>query len=282
VTAKAPLIGVGLRPTHFPYLESRPRIQTNFFEGISENFMNSEGRPLEVLLQVRADYPVALHGVAMSIGSGIGVNEQYLRKLKTLVDRVDPIVVSDHLCWAQTASGNTHDLLPMPLTSESLAKVVSNIEIVQDRLGRTILVENISYYLRFKESEIEETEFLTALCRKTGCQLLLDLNNVYVNAMNHGFNAFDYIRAIDPALVGQFHLAGPSQEKGFLFDTHSSVVPVEVWKLFEHVVQGGFRAPIIVEWDQDIPDFQTLEGEVQKARAILNGDLVNGHSQPTA
>jgi uncharacterized protein (UPF0276 family) len=282
MTTNASLIGVGLRPTHFPYLESRPRIQTDFFEGISENFMNSEGRPLDILLKVRADYPVALHGVSMSIGSGAGVKEHYLTKLKSLIDRVEPIVVSDHLCWAQTAPGNTHDLLPMPLTHESLAKVVSNVEKVQDCLGRTILLENISYYLRFKESEIEETEFLTALCKKTGCQLLLDLNNVYVNAINHGFNALDYINAIAPELVGQFHLAGPSQEKGFLFDTHSSVVPDEVWKLFERVVKSGFRAPIIVEWDQDIPDFQTLEGEVQKARAILNGDLTYGRSQPTA
>jgi len=278
--ATASLIGVGLRPPHYPYLEPRPRIHANFFEAISENFMNTEGRPLEILFRIREDYPVALHGVSMSIGSSIGINEVYLRKLKTLIDRVEPIIVSDHLCWAQAAPGNTHDLLPMPLTQESFAKVVENIERVQDHLGRTMLLENISHYLRFKESEIEESEFLSSLCRRTGCRLLLDLNNIYVNAINHDFNPVAFIEAIPGELIGQFHLAGPTQESGYLFDTHSCAVPDEVWALFGHVVKRGTKAPTIVEWDQDIPDFPTVEREIFKAREIMNGELLNVRNQP--
>lgn len=282
MVASQSLVGVGLRPTHYPYLENRPGIHANFFEAISENFMNSEGRPLEMLLKIRQDYPVALHGVSMSIGTANGVKEPYLRKLKELIERVDPILVSDHLCWSQAAPGNTHDLLPLPLTKESFATVLSNVEIVQNYLGRSILLENISYYLRFKESVIEETDFLTALCRKAGCRLLLDLNNVYVNAVNHRFNPIDYMDSIPHDLVGQFHLAGPSKENGYLFDSHSSTTPDEVWKLFTHVVKSGMRAPIIVEWDQDIPDFSILDSEVLKARSILRDEAIGEQNRPTA
>lgn len=266
------LIGVGLRPTHYPHLEAGPEIQANWFEAISENYMNSEGRPLQMLMKVRERYPVGLHGVSLSIGSDIGVNSNYLEKLKNLIDRIDPIIVSDHFCWTRAASGNSHDLLPMPFTTESLERVVNNVDLVQNFLGRQILLENISYYLRFKESAIEESTFMVEACRRSGCRLLLDLNNIYVNGINHGFNPINFIDQIPSDIVGQMHIAGPSQEEGYLFDTHSTNPPPAVWHLLKHVTLKGIEAPLIVEWDQDIPEFKTLENEVLQARKIILGD----------
>jgi len=276
------LVGVGLRPTHYPHLETLPDIQSNWFEAISENYINTEGRPLEMLLKMRAKYPIALHGVSLSIGSDSGVHEDYLFKLKKLIDRVDPIIVSDHLCWTHAPSGNSHDLLPLPFSQEALQRVVRNIDVVQNHLDRQILLENISYYLKFKESEIDEADFLVELCRKSGCRLLLDLNNVYVNAVNHEFNPVSFLKKIPVDIVGQMHVAGPSQEKGYLFDTHSSTTRDAVWKLLELVIDRGVNAPLIVEWDQDIPDFNTLETEVTKAKTIISDATKRAHAGQTA
>ncbi len=275
------LVGVGLRPTHYPHLETLPDIQSNWFEATSENYINTEGRPLEMLLKMRAKYPIALHGISLSIGSDSGVREDYLVKLKRLIDRIDPIIVSDHLCWTHAPSGNSHDLLPLPFTQEALQRVLHNIDIVQNHLGRQILLENISYYLKFKDSEIEEAEFLIELCRKSGCKLLLDLNNVYVNAVNHAFNPVSFLERIPIDIVGQMHVAGPSQENGYLFDTHSSVTRDAVWKLLELLIDKGVNAPLIVEWDQDIPDFNTLEAEVTKARKIIFNAKKGTHAGQT-
>lgn len=266
------LIGVGLRPTHYPHLETSPKIQSNWFEAISENYINTEGRPLQMLMKIREQYPIGLHGVSLSVGSDIGINPLYLEKLKNLIDRIDPIVVSDHFCWTRTASGNSHDLLPLPFTTETLERVVNNVDLVQNFLGRQILLENISYYLRFKESVIEESTFMTEACRRSGCRLLLDLNNIYVNGINHGFNPVSYIDQIPSEIVGQMHIAGPSQEAGYLFDTHSTHSPPAVWKLLEHTIRKGIKAPLIVEWDQEIPEFNELEKEVMQARKIVLGD----------
>jgi len=263
------LVGVGLRPAHYPHLENSPQIHSNFFEAISENYMNTEGRPLEMLLKVRSHFPVALHGVSLSIGSDQGIDKEYLKKLKILVERTDPIIVSDHICWSRSPSGNSHDLLPLPITHEALQRVTANIDLVQDFLGRQILLENISYYLRFKENEITETDFVVEMCKKTGCKILLDLNNIHVNSVNHGFDPVSFVNEIPPEIVGQIHLAGPSQEEGYLFDTHASHVPDEVWSLFKYVTDKGLRVPVIVEWDEDIPDFEELEKEVLSARKIL-------------
>lgn len=275
------LIGVGLRPTHFPHLEKRPQIQSNLFEAISENFMNTEGRPLEMLLKMRSHFPIALHGVSLSIGSDKGLNDNYLKKLKALINRVDPIIVSDHLCWAQAHSGNSHDLLPLPLNIESLNRVLANIDKVQSFLGRQILLENISYYLRFKESDIDEAQFINELCKKSGCKILLDLNNVYVNGINHGFDPLSFIDKIPNEHVGQIHLAGPSKEPGYLFDTHSTPVPQTVWSILKHVISKGMRVPIIVEWDQDIPEFNQLELEVIKTKEIIGKKGQTEHARQT-
>ncbi len=263
------LVGVGLRPTHYPYLEGRPAIHANFFEAISENFMNSEGRPLEMLLKMRSDYPIALHGVSLSIGSDHGISSEYLKKLKALIEKVDPIIVSDHLCWGQTPGGNTHDLLPVPLNYEAFARILDNVNYVQEYLARPILLENISYYLRFNASKISEPEFLNDLCRKSGCKILLDVNNVFVNSINHGFDANEYLNSIPVDIVGQLHVAGHSQEPGYLFDTHSAATCDDVWKLLRHASERGIRAPLIVEWDQDIPEFQVLDHEAKLAKEIL-------------
>jgi len=165
-------------------------------------------------------------------------------------------------------SGNSHDLLPIPITQEALERTVENINFVQETLGRQILFENISYYFNYKENEMHESEFISELCQRTGCGILLDLNNIYVNAINHGFDAFEYIDEIPMTKVGQMHLAGPSQENGYLFDTHSTPVTETTWNLLRYVGQKGLDVPIIVEWDQDIPSFEDLEREVVKARAI--------------
>ena len=225
------MVGVGLRSNHYPYLESKPKTNVDWFEAISENYINTEGRPLEILLKVREQYPIALHGVSLSIGSAEKPSVEYLQKLKKLIERVDPVIVSDHLCWTRTPTHNSHDLLPIPFTEESLKTVSRNIDFVQNYLGRSLLLENISYYFKYKESLIDETEFMVELARTTGCQFLIDLNNIYVNSVNHGFNPMAFFDRIPIDLIGQIHLAGPTQEDGYLFDTHSGFVPDEVWKL---------------------------------------------------
>lgn len=262
------LIGVGLRPTHYPYLETTPQIQTNWFEIISENFMNTEGRPIEVLEKMRERFPIGMHGVALSIGSDKSPDPEYLKRLKRLADRIKPHLLSDHLCWSQAPSGNTHDLLPVPQTKEALKRILENLEAVQTFLGRQILLENISYYLRFKENEIEETDFINQICKSSGCGLLLDLNNVYVNSINHGFNAVHFIDRLNLSHVKQIHIAGPSQQPGFLFDTHSSPVPNPVWDLLTYISEK-VSVPILLEWDEDIPEFSVLEDEVNKARLTV-------------
>ncbi|MGE3975903.1 MAG: DUF692 domain-containing protein, partial [Bdellovibrionales bacterium] len=214
-------------------------------------------------------YPVALHGVALSIGSDQGLNLDYLKKLKKLVDRVDPLIVSDHLCWSQAPQGSSHDLLPLPMTHESLKRIVENLDVVQTCLGRNILLENISYYFQYKNSDFEEADFITEVCRRSGCDLLLDVNNVYVNSVNHGFEARLFLDRLPLEKVKQLHLAGPSQEEGYLFDTHSTPVPKEVWSLFQYLTKKNLKAPVIIEWDQDIPAFQVLESEIKEVLQYL-------------
>lgn len=266
---RSSILGVGLRPTHFPYLESRPLIQSEFFEAVSENFMNSRGRPFEILQKIREDRPVALHGVSMSLGSPEGPSDFYLNQLKSLIDEIEPFIVSDHLCWTRSASGNSHDLLPIPLNSEALDLTCRQIDRVQNHLGRPLLVENISSYFQWKDSELDEVDFLKTLCQRTGCGLLLDLNNVHVNSVNHGFEAWSFADRIPLELVGQVHLAGPSQQEGFLFDTHSSPVPENVWGLLQQLSLKGLRVPILLEWDEHIPHFQEMEQELMKAKDYL-------------
>ena len=262
------LIGAGLRPVHYPHLLERPRTRLRWFEGITENFMDSEGRPLAVLEAGRRDYPGERHGVSLSIGSADGPRPGYLERLKRLVDRIEPMLVSDHLCWTGTAAGNLHDLLPLPLTDEALSLVAARVSSVQEFLGRPLALENVSSYLRFPESSWSEAQFLAELARRTGCKILLDINNVFVNASNHGLDAAAEIAAIPAAAVAEIHLAGFSDCGSYLFDTHSRPVDERVWSLFRGAIARLPGVPVLLEWDEDIPDFATLEREALKAAAV--------------
>lgn len=257
--------GAGLRREHYAFLESGEPHSIDWFEAISENYMDTSGRPRRMLELVRRDFPVALHGVSMSIGRASGLNQDYLKRLKELVKAVEPGIVSDHVCWTGL-SHNLHDLLPLPFTEESLSIVCEHVMRVQELLGRQILLENVSSYLQFSGSQMREWEFLDALAEKTGCGILLDVNNVYVSAQNHGLDALAFIQGIHPRHIGQMHLAGHTDMGEFLFDTHSAPVHNEVWTLF--AVAAGRRpdAPVLIEWDEDIPDFRRLEKEVNLAR----------------
>jgi uncharacterized protein len=215
--------GAGLRPKHYStILSESPKV--DWFEAVTENYLDTGGRPIRVLEDIRKRYPVALHGVALSIGSADGLDKNYLEKLKALAARIEPFSISDHLCWNGVDGESLHDLLPLPYTEEAMKHVASRVDQVQDFLGRTILLENISSYVSFKHSQVPEWEFLRELSRRTGCGLLLDINNIYVNSINHRFDAYRYLDAIPPSMVAQFHLAGHTDMGDYLFDTHSAEV----------------------------------------------------------
>jgi uncharacterized protein (UPF0276 family) len=265
---RAGTVGVGLRTAHFEHLLGRPRVKVDWFEAISENYMDSEGRPLEVLLKMRADFPVALHGVSMSIGGVEGPRPGYLEKLKALAARVSPFLVTDHLCFTGAHASNVHDLLPLPYTEEAIATVARNVARAQDVLGRQIALENVSSYLAYRESAMTEWEFLVAVARRAGCRILLDVNNAYVSAMNHGFAPESYVDAVPAELVAQIHLGGYSDMGTFLFDTHSRAPTDPVWELYRRTIARMPRVPTLIEWDEDVPDWAGLEAQAVKARAI--------------
>jgi uncharacterized protein len=262
------MVGVGLRSAHFPRLLERPATPVRWFEAISENYMDSRGRPLEVLLKLREDRPVALHGVSLSIGGVEGPRPGYLERLKRLADRVEPLLVTDHLCFTGAHATNIHDLLPLPYTEEAIRTVVANVSRAQDFLGRPIALENVSSYLTYKDSEMKEEEFLVEIARRSGSKILLDVNNVYVSATNHGFRAEDYVDAIPAELIAQIHLGGYTDMGNFLFDTHSRAPTEPVWELYRRVIKKAPQAPVLIEWDESIPDWDGLEREAVKAIKI--------------
>lgn len=263
--------GLGLRRTHYAdFLEGN--VPADFVEVISENYMVDGGRPLRILDQVREKHPVILHGVSMSIGSAHGLDFDYLDRLKRLERRVDPLWISDHLCWTRTSAHNSHDLLPLPLTEEALDVVCSNIDHAQDYLGRSMLFENPSSYLTFPEDEMAEWQFLTEMTRRTGCYLLLDVNNIYVSAQNHGFDAHDYWAGLPLDRVRQIHLAGhqpKSEERGLIIDTHDREVCDDVWALYQ-AAMAHMPQPVatMIERDDKIPPLPELLDELGHARAI--------------
>ena len=223
--------GVGLRSQHYPVItEKWPKV--DWFEAISENYMDTGGRPLQILEQVRHHYPIALHGTALSIGSVDPINQKYLERLKKLVDRIDPFIVSDHLCWSSVEGEVLHDLLPLPFTEEAIQHIVQRVSQVQELLGRRILLENVSTYVTYTHSAMPEWEFLTEVARRSGCGILLDVNNLYVNATNHKFDPREYLKNISKESVGQIHLAGHTDMGSFLFDTHSAPIIDRVWELY--------------------------------------------------
>ena len=259
--------GLGLRREHYrDFLETH--VPVDFVEAISENFMVAGGQPLDILRRVRERHPVALHGVSMSIGSADGLRRDYLVRLKALVAAVDPLYVSDHLSWSRIGRFNSHDLLPLPYTDEALDVVCTNIARAQDALGRALLFENPSSYLAFAGAPMTEWEFLARMCERTGCGLLLDVNNVYVSAANHGFDPFAYLDGIPAHHVRQVHLAGHSQGDGLLIDTHDRSVPDGVWSLYAHAVARCGPVATMIERDADIPPLSELLAELALARRL--------------
>lgn len=261
--------GVGLRSVHYPYLLEHTDLRIQWFEAISENYMDSKGRPLFMLEHIRKNFPLALHGVSLSAGSADGISPEYVRRLKALVDRVEPFLVSDHLAWTRIDGQNLHDLLPLPCTQEALEIFCANLNQAQDILGRNIAIENPSTYLAFRQSEMPEWEFLVRAAKNCSTGILLDINNIFVSASNHGFDPREYIEAVPSELVRQMHLGGHTDMGTHLFDTHSRPVTDEVWDLFTFAARKFHQAPILIEWDEDIPEFTRVEEEALKAGAIL-------------
>jgi uncharacterized protein (UPF0276 family) len=259
--------GLGLRKPHYAdFLEHR--IGVDFVEVISENFMVAGGRPRQILRDVRDRYPVALHGVSMSVGSADGLDGVYLARLRQLVDEIEPLFVSDHLSWSRIEGFNAHDLLPLPYTDEALDLVAANIARAQDVLGRPMLIENPSTYIDFPGADMAEWQFLDALCARTGCGLLLDVNNVFVSATNHGFDPIAYLDGIPAGRVRQIHLAGHSQGAALLIDTHDRPVPTSVWDLFAYILPRLGPVATMIERDDAIPPLEELLAELAIARRI--------------
>jgi uncharacterized protein (UPF0276 family) len=274
--------GIGLRTEHYAAVLATPP-PVDWFEVISDNFMVPGGNPRRVLRAVRERWPVVLHGVSLSLGAVDPLNEEYLDALAALADEIEPAMVSDHLCWGSHGGKYAHDLLPLPFTEEALAHVAGRVLRVQDRLRRPILVENVSSYVAFTQSTMTEWEFLTALAERTDCGLLLDVNNVFVSAHNHGFDARTFIDAIPEGRVGQFHLAGHSRLGELLLDTHDHPVRDEVWDLYQHAVARFGDLPALVEWDDKVPSLarvveESLRAKVAAAAAVARprGEAARG------
>jgi hypothetical protein len=258
-------IGVGLRTQHYrEILAGSPRI--DFFEIISDNYMESQGRPLEVLEEIAERFPIVMHGVSLSIGSTAPLDLRYVDNLRRLRDRVKAKWVSDHLCWTGLAGRNSHDLLPLPYTADTLRHVTARVKQVQDVLGAPLIIENPSTYVGFAASTMPEWEFLAALCDSTGCGLLLDVNNIHVSARNHGFAPADYLAAVPWERVVQFHVAGHSDMGTHIIDTHDGPVIDPVWELLAKAWPKAHGAAVLLEWDDRIPSFKEVEDEALRAR----------------
>ncbi len=260
--------GIGLRAPHVgEVLRERPPVA--WFEVHSENYYADGGPALAALDRIRADYPLSLHGVGMSLGSTDPLDRAHLAKLKRLIARVDPCAVSEHLCWSGVGGRHLNDLLPLPYTEEALDHVCARVAEVQNALGRELLVENVSSYLAFADATIPEWEFVAAVARRTGCRLLCDVNNIYVNAVNHGFDADAYLAALPPAAVAEIHLAGFDGGGPCLIDTHGAPVAPDVWALYARAIARFGPRPTLIEWDTDIPAFAVLQREAATAQSIL-------------
>ncbi|HEY5808256.1 MAG TPA: DUF692 domain-containing protein [Povalibacter sp.] len=268
--------GLGLRPEHYEdALNSRPRI--DWFEIISDNYLIPGGRPLHYLDRIRERYPVVMHGVSLSIGSVDPLSMDYLRDLKALAARAEPAWISDHLCWTGVDGINLHDLMPLPYTEEALRHVAGRVQQVQDYLGRRILLENVSSYVSYRQTSMQEWEFLAHLTEEADCELLLDVNNIYVSSINHGFDAHEFLRGVPAHRVRQMHLAGHQQqgltgggEGIILIDTHDQPVPEPVWALFREATRLFPNVSTMIERDGNIPALSELESELDRAREIAD------------
>ena len=260
--------GIGLRAPHVGYVKAQ-RPPVAWFEVHSENYFAEGGPAIASLERIRADYPLSLHGVGLSLGSTDPLSRAHLAKLASLIARVEPALVSEHLSWSGVGGRHFNDLFPLPCTDEAVAHVCSRVAEVQDILGRVIAVENVSSYVGFADSDIAEWEFVAAVVARTGCKLLLDVNNVYVNAVNHGFDAETYLAAMPGDAVAEIHLAGFDARGPCLIDTHGARVAPEVWGLYRSAIERFGARPTLIEWDVDIPEFSVLETEALAATTIL-------------
>ncbi|MGO9605180.1 MAG: DUF692 domain-containing protein [Candidatus Binataceae bacterium] len=268
--------GVGLRAEHFPrVLDGTAR--ADWFEVISENYMIRGGRPLKILERARELAPIVMHGVSMNLGGVDPLRADYLRDLDALVRRFEPAWVSDHLCWGAIDGHYAHDLLPLPFTEDAIVHVAARIREVQDRLGRRILIENVSSYLTYEHSTLPEWVFLTAVAAEADCGILLDINNIYVNSVNQVFDPMTYLRGVPIERVGQFHLAGHSDAGTYLIDTHDHPVALPVWNLYREAVRRFGRVSSLIERDDNIPAFEEVIAEADHARAI-EAEVLNVHA----
>lgn len=269
--------GLGLRTEHYnSILDSKPDI--DWLEVISENYMVPGGKPLHFLDRIRAEYPVVMHGVSLSIGSTTAFDESYLRDLRKLADRIEPVWISDHLCWTGVHGQNMHDLLPLPYTEETAKHVAERINIVQDYLGRRILLENVSSYASYVDSNMSEWEFISLICEKADCLLLLDVNNIYVSSYNHVFDAKAFIDGMPANRVQQIHLAGHHNHGEYIIDTHDAPIIDPVWDLYEYALSCFGEVSTMIERDDQIPTLEELVEELQIARDIAARVLVAQHT----
>ena len=259
--------GLGLRPTHYDAILSGPQ-PIDWLEIITENYLVPGGKPLDYLERVRERFPLVMHGVSLSIGSTDPIDTAYVASVRRLADRIQPHWISDHLCWTGIEGKNLHDLLPLPYTEEALRSVVSRVGQVQDLLGRRILLENVSSYLTFHASAMSEWEFLREVAVRADCDILLDINNIYVSSINHGFDAAAYFRAMPKERVRQFHLAGHSDMGGHLIDTHDHPIIQPVWDLYATALNLFGDVPTMIERDDNIPELGELIAELDVARDI--------------
>ncbi len=266
--------GLGLRTQHYHDFLNEPQ-PVDWLEIISDNYLVDGGKPLSMLDQIRERYPMVMHGVSMSIGAVNGVDKSYLKKLKALEQRVQPLWISDHLCWTGVHGKVMHDLLPLPFTEEALHVVKNNIALVQEYMQRPLVIENVSSYVEFACSEMTEWEFLSELCQTTGCQLLLDINNIYVSAFNHGFSSMDFLQGIPVGSVAQFHLAGHQNNGNHLIDTHDHPVCDGVWSLYREALKRFGNIPTMIERDDHIPELPELLAELETARSIAKEELAD-------
>ncbi len=268
-------VGIGLRGEHIK-LVATDEPPVDWFEVHSENYFGRGGAPHQWLTQIRSNYPLSFHGVGLSLGSTDALNLPHLQRLKELIDFYQPALVSEHLSWSSIDGVYLHDLLPLPFTREAVRHLVNRIDEVQELLGRTILVENASTYLEFSHSEMSEWEFINEIAQRSGCGLLLDVNNVYVNACNHEFDPVDFLRQVSAAAVGEIHLAGHTikewPEGSIRIDTHDQRVCDEVWHLYEHAAGLFSHAPTLIEWDKELPEFSVLMDEANIARSYRRSD----------
>lgn len=267
--------GLGLRTEHYAYIEeNKPAV--DWFEILSENYMVPGGKPLDHLDKIRNDYPMVMHGVSLSIGSTDPLNSNYLKDLKQLMQRVQPEWISDHLCWTGVSGTNSHDLLPLPYNEDTIAHVVDRVIQVQDYLGERLLLENLSSYVTYKDSEMSEWAFFNEIARRADCHILLDINNIFVSAHNHQFDPVDYLNGIDVDRVMQFHLAGHSYNGDMIVDTHDHDVCDPVWSLYATALKRFGAVSTMIERDDDIPEFTQLRQELAIAEDIAARTLPAG------